>query len=158
MRTRSRLILIAGAITVLAGIGTGVAYASIPAPDGTIHGCYKNSTGMLITIDSSASCPTGYTALNWSQTGPPGPSTAGATGLDLVFVQATGTSQAIASCPSDHPYVVSGGFSMASASANASFPVSGNGNGTGPEGTSGNGWEASNATGSFIDVFAICAK
>jgi hypothetical protein len=72
-----RFLVLLGAI-VIVGAGAGVAYASIPAADGTIHGCYKNSTGMLIAIDSAASCPSGYTALNWSQTGPQGP--AGATG------------------------------------------------------------------------------
>lgn len=62
-------------------VGAGIAYASIPGPDGVIHACYKNSNpaqGALIAIDSAASCPSGYTALNWNQTGPPGP--AGATG------------------------------------------------------------------------------
>lgn len=65
--------ILAAAICVILAAGAGIAYASIPAPDGTIHGCYKNATGMLIAIDSAASCPTGYTALNWNQTGPPGP-------------------------------------------------------------------------------------
>lgn len=68
-----RLLVILAATCAVLAVGAGIAYASIPAPDGTIHGCYKNSTGMLIAIDSSASCPTGYTALNWSQTGPQGP-------------------------------------------------------------------------------------
>jgi hypothetical protein len=74
----ARLIVIAVALLLLGGI----AYASIPGPDGVIHGCYKNSTGMLITIDSAASCPTGYTALNWNQTGPQGP--AGLAGVHVV--------------------------------------------------------------------------
>lgn len=51
----------------------GVAYASIPGPDGVIHGCYKNTDGSTRIIDSAASCPSGYTAVNWSQTGPQGP-------------------------------------------------------------------------------------
>jgi hypothetical protein len=46
-------------------IGFGIAYASIPASDGTINGCYKNANGDLIVIDSAASCPSGYTALDW---------------------------------------------------------------------------------------------
>jgi hypothetical protein len=62
---------------VLAGaallFGGGVAVASIPAPDGTVKGCYKNNGGDLKVIDSAASCPGGYTPLNWSQTGPSGP-------------------------------------------------------------------------------------
>jgi hypothetical protein len=73
-RTAGRVItLIVGvlSITVLAG----VVWASIPAPDGVIHGCYKTSnpaTGSVIVIDSGASCPSGFTALNWNQTGPAG--------------------------------------------------------------------------------------
>src|SRR6266498_1063408 len=62
----------AGAVLLMA-VGAGIAYASIPGPDGVIHACYKNSTGMLIAIDSAASCPSGYTALDWNQTGPQGP-------------------------------------------------------------------------------------
>jgi len=68
---KRRLVVLIGAISLI--VAGGIAYASIPGPDGVIHGCYKNSTGMLIAIDSAASCPTGYTALNWNQTGPQGP-------------------------------------------------------------------------------------
>lgn len=53
---------------------------SIPGPDGVIHGAYKASNpnqGSLLAIDSSASVPSGYTALNWSQTGPTGPGLTG---------------------------------------------------------------------------------
>lgn len=71
---KKRIALIIAALLVI-GIGAGIAYASIPGPDGVIHACYKNSNpaqGALIAIDSTASCPSGYTALNWNQTGPPG--------------------------------------------------------------------------------------
>lgn len=51
----------------------GIAYASIPGPTGVINGCYKNTDGSLKVIDSTATCPNGYTALNWNQTGPQGP-------------------------------------------------------------------------------------
>jgi len=51
----------------------GIAYASIPDSSGVIHGCYKNSTGSLKVIDdSSQTCASGETALNWNQTGPQG--------------------------------------------------------------------------------------
>lgn len=66
---------IAAVIAVLALVfvaGFGVAQASIPGATGVINGCYKNSNGDLIVIDSAASCPTGYTALNWSQGLPSG--------------------------------------------------------------------------------------
>src|SRR6266542_2753505 len=61
---RKIAVTVSGLVLALAG---GAAYASIPAPDGSVHGCYKNSNpakGALITIDSSESCPSGYTALN----------------------------------------------------------------------------------------------
>ncbi|MFI7063993.1 hypothetical protein ACIBL3_23605 [Kribbella sp. NPDC050124] len=67
-RTPAILAIVLG----LALIGT-VAIASIPAPDGTINGCRKTSNGDLIAIDSTATCPNGYVALNWNQTGPTGP-------------------------------------------------------------------------------------
>lgn len=54
----------------------GIALASIPGPDGVIHGCYKTSNpavGTVIVIDSAASCPSGFAALNWNQIGPLGP-------------------------------------------------------------------------------------
>ncbi|MEA2469730.1 MAG: hypothetical protein QOE38_729 [Thermoleophilaceae bacterium] len=53
----------------------GVTYGAIPGPDGTVHGCYDNSRGVLRVIDSTATCdPKSETALNFSQTGPSGPS------------------------------------------------------------------------------------
>lgn len=57
-----------GAVTaaVLAG---GAAYASIPDSGGVIHGCYDGG-GNLKVVD--ATCPRGYTALNWNQQGPRG--------------------------------------------------------------------------------------
>lgn len=64
---------ILAAVLLLVG---GVAYASIPGPDGVIHGCLASS-GKILIIDSSASCASGTTALNWNQTGP-----AGADGTD----------------------------------------------------------------------------
>src|SRR5665213_35943 len=64
------------------------AYASIPASNGTINGCYKISSGpgpvpagQLVVIDSAATCPSGYAPLNWNQTGVQGPvGQTGATG------------------------------------------------------------------------------
>jgi hypothetical protein len=63
----------AAALTLVAG-GTA-ADASIPASpvdgSGVIHGCY-DSGGNVKVINVSATCPKGYTSLNWSQTGPQG--------------------------------------------------------------------------------------
>ena len=81
--TRTRVLITGIATAALLAIA-GVAVASIPASDGTIHGCYKNSTGDLRVIDSTATCPNGTTPLNWNQTGPQGPP--GPAGLGGVHV------------------------------------------------------------------------
>jgi hypothetical protein len=73
----------------------GIAYASIPGPDGVIHGCYLTN-GNLRVIDSAASCKSNETSLNWNQqgvTGPSGPT--GATGP----TGPTGPSQAFVPTP-----------------------------------------------------------
>lgn len=70
-----RRLILPAAIILALGVGV-IAYASIPGPDGVIHACYKNNNpaqGAIIAIDHTASCPSGYTALNWNQTGPQGP-------------------------------------------------------------------------------------
>jgi hypothetical protein len=95
-----RKFAIAGAVLLL--LTAGVAYASIPGPDGVIHGCYKNNNpaqGALLAIDSAASCPSGYTALNWNQTGPQGPTgPPGLSGVHIVTVVVT--SSVRVECPS----------------------------------------------------------
>jgi hypothetical protein len=70
---RAYKIGVAVAAAVIMLVGGGIAYASIPGPDGVISACYKPSDGKLFVIDSSASCPSGTTSLNWNQTGPQGP-------------------------------------------------------------------------------------
>jgi hypothetical protein len=71
------------AIGVLAGGGTAMAAsASIPDPSGVIYSCYDTG-GNLKVIDTAttASCPKGYTGLNWNQQGQQGPAgIQGATG------------------------------------------------------------------------------
>jgi hypothetical protein len=56
-------------------VATGVSWASIPDSSGVVHGCYKTkgTAHALKVIDNSvsASCPSGYTSLNWDQS-PPG--------------------------------------------------------------------------------------
>ncbi len=67
-----KLIFVAVVVAGLLGIGA-FAYASIPGPDGVIHGCRKTSNpavGAVIVVDSEATCPSGYEPLNWNQTGP----------------------------------------------------------------------------------------
>lgn len=62
--------VVAGGL-VVAG---GVAYATIPAADGTIHGCYHHNGGTLRVIDDSVgNCKSTETAISWNQVGPQGP-------------------------------------------------------------------------------------
>jgi hypothetical protein len=64
--TRKRTVLVVAALAlVTAG---GVAYATIPDSNGTIHGCYSNKTGALRVIDgSTATCDKGETGLSFHQ-------------------------------------------------------------------------------------------
>ena len=79
MRRRDLIAAALGAVaaTVLAG---GIAWAAIPATNGTIHGCYSasgskagNGTQLNILDSESSSCSKGQTEIVWSQTGPQGP-------------------------------------------------------------------------------------
>lgn len=70
---KKKLLAVSTALLVLSGLGIGAATASVPAPDGTINGCRNNLTHALSVRDSAASCPFGTTSLNFSQTGPEGP-------------------------------------------------------------------------------------
>jgi hypothetical protein len=68
----------AAALLASMAVATGaVAYASIPGPSGLISGCVSNQSvnnvHALVVIDSSATCPSGTTALSWNQQGPVGP-------------------------------------------------------------------------------------
>jgi hypothetical protein len=72
---KRRIVVVALAATALLAGGTAAAAAATSSPidsSGVIHGCY-NDGGHLKVVDPSATCPTGYSALNWNQTGPPGP-------------------------------------------------------------------------------------
>jgi Collagen triple helix repeat (20 copies) len=71
----------AGALAATA-IAGGVAWATIPAADGVIHGCYQKEEGNLRVIDDATqSCRPSEVAISWSQTGPQGPQgAAGPTG------------------------------------------------------------------------------
>jgi hypothetical protein len=72
--------LIRPAVVALAVVGAllvagGIAYATIPDASGVIHGCYKINQGTLRIIDTGTAqtCSSSETPLNWSQTGPQGP-------------------------------------------------------------------------------------
>lgn len=71
---------IAAAVIVGLSIGGGVAWASVPGPDGVIHGCYKASDGgdggnkgSLRVVDVATDCKKSERTLDWNQTGPQGP-------------------------------------------------------------------------------------
>jgi hypothetical protein len=71
---RKRITIIAAAIAAASLAAVGVAYAGIPGIGGVIHGCYVPASGTLRVIDNTqASCKPQETALDWNQTGPPGP-------------------------------------------------------------------------------------
>jgi hypothetical protein len=70
-RPGARLLGVAASV-VLALAVAGVAYASIPGPDGAIHGCYAKN-GNFSVVDSTQKCASNQTSLTWNQTGPAGP-------------------------------------------------------------------------------------
>jgi type VI secretion system secreted protein Hcp len=80
---RARRLRRAGLIAVPAALalaaGSVVAYASIPASDGTISACVGPALGSVRIIDSGASCSKLETPVHWNQKGPKGDT--GATGV-----------------------------------------------------------------------------
>lgn len=69
MQRRSRRVLMLSTMTVL--FTSIIAFASIPGPDGVIHGCYKKNGDLgLRIIDSTEQCKSNEIALNFNQTGP----------------------------------------------------------------------------------------
>ena len=76
---RKYLIGIVAGVVLLA---SGVALASIPGPDGVIHACRSNGNGELRAVDETATCPNGWTALSWNQSGPAGSS--GMSGYEVI--------------------------------------------------------------------------
>jgi hypothetical protein len=165
MKNAMRRRLLGVSLLVALLLTAGIAYASIPGPDGVIHGCYKTANpakGSLIAIDSAASCPSGYTALNWSQTGPAGPQgPAGADGVSghEVVIQAFSapanqvTSAAVA-CPTGKK-VTGGGYTVGSTDPAVEVRDSA------PQTPANIAWVVSvrNGTGSDVggnQVFAVC--
>ena len=52
---------------VVGGLSVGVASAAIPDGSGVIHGCYDNKGALRIIDDSTTTCKSQETTLNWSQ-------------------------------------------------------------------------------------------
>jgi hypothetical protein len=103
---RKRQVRVGIGVAVMVGMAGGLAYATIPGPQGVIQGCYSKANGSLRVIDAPASsCTSKETALAWNQqgvAGPPGPSNAYSanSGLDPVdFVAPTEPTLATLSLP-----------------------------------------------------------
>lgn len=170
---RRRNWLVAALVLAAALLGAGITWASIPGPDGVIHGCYKTSNpaqGSLLVVDSSASCPNGFTALNWNQAGPQGPAgTNGISGYEFIreeFRQPddvpwpTGVFHEFDVACSAGKDVLGGGIdasndgSATGASIVSSYPVQ-------RGGSSPAGWHVGvtpDVPLSYVAVFAICAN
>lgn len=115
MRQRVRpLYVVIFVLALLAGVGGAAAYASIPNASGVINGCYKTANpnkGDLIVIDSAASCPAGYTALNWNQASIRGYEVVTATAVNPTPVQTSVQFQIrlSANCPAGKSPIGGGG-------------------------------------------------
>jgi len=158
MKISSRIVIAGVSTLVGAGGGTAAAAAVMSTSpvdsSGVIHGCWSNAelngSHVFVLQDAGTTCPKATTPISWNvkgpqgpagttgamgPAGPAGPSTLGPAGLDVTVVQAgtSGVGTAVAKCPADHPYAISGGGSVFNAPVNfvgtpapmaASFPVS----------------------------------
>ncbi len=78
MRTRKKLFTVTAAMAGVLLLGGGIAAASgVTLPfsgDGnTIDGCYSSGGALKVLTPSEPTCPSGYTPIQWNQTGPQGP-------------------------------------------------------------------------------------
>jgi hypothetical protein len=87
-----------GLALAISGFGAGIVAGSIPASDGTIHGCYATRNGALRVIDAPAqSCGRGEVPIEWKQQGEkgdpgdPGPAIASLDGVPCDTVSGTGS-------------------------------------------------------------------
>jgi hypothetical protein len=65
-------VVASGALFLALSGGVAVAVTTIPAADGTIHGCYLHETGQLRVVTGADKCRTSETAMSWSQHGAKG--------------------------------------------------------------------------------------
>src|SRR6185503_14155762 len=73
---------VAGAAAAAAAAG-GIAWATIPAPNGVITACYQKNNGQLRVVEAGESCNASELALRWNQTGARGvPGRDGAAGAN----------------------------------------------------------------------------
>jgi hypothetical protein len=78
----------------------GAAFAAIPDSNGTIHGCYQKQNGSLRVVQSESNCKSSELAIQWNQTGPPGPPGSGG-GQTAAFAEASGEVTTQSSTPVD---------------------------------------------------------
>jgi hypothetical protein len=160
------------AVLVVAVVGGGVAYATIPDGKGVIHGCYKKSSGKLrvIDTDAGASCGPAEEAISWDQTGPrgqqgpPGPS--GPSGAATTYhyrlgLIIPGTSVARAFCDPGEKVTGGGGFSTGPSASSAGltqdYPIS-DASGVIAFGTTAVGWQVASEGFGTVQAFVICAS
>lgn len=110
--------MVATGVSVGVVVSGGVAFATIPGPDGTITGCYTKNAGVfdakgaVRVVDAGSECRSSELVLTWNQTGPPGPAglqgppgEPGQDGADghaeshVWFAQQTGTKELIENTP-----------------------------------------------------------
>jgi hypothetical protein len=169
LRTRLWVLLILGAVLATAG---GIAYATIPAGDRVIHGCYAKGGGVLRVVDPSSGqqeCPGKQTPISWNQQGakgvtglrgPTGPQGSSGTSTFTVFSggMVPGTSVARAFCPAGMQVTGGGGFAAAwGVALNQSHPISDE-TGLVGWGTHSIGWQVAAADGSNVQAYVFCAS
>lgn len=93
LRNKITFLLAVVGAALMGSITTAVVMAAIPGSDGIIHGCYRNSgvqnSGQLRVIDNTTStCSSSETALDWNQSGPPSSGT-GWTGYGYIRIDGT---------------------------------------------------------------------
>src|SRR3954465_2970355 len=83
--------LVAGAVLgAVVASAVGVAYAAIPDGGGVVHACFQNVTSAnkpvkLLDTAKTATCPSGWKAVSWNQTGQRGlPGQAGTNGTSII--------------------------------------------------------------------------
>ena len=77
-KRRYALVAVIAVTFLVVSFGVARAAGVIPGADGTIHGCYNNSTGVLRVVSDSSQCVTSgsrllrETPISWNQEGAPG--------------------------------------------------------------------------------------
>lgn len=161
---RPGIAALVGLAAVLAG--ARIAVATIPASDGTVHGCVKTAGGQLYLIDPGAGQTCGKdAALDWNKPGAAGvqgvagpqgfagaQGTAGTSGYEKTYDQETadtgGNGSAEADCPSGK-VALAGGYGL---STNL-IPLH-----SGPT-NDGSGWvvDVTGSPNATFTAYAICA-